>query len=71
MLTTIEGVYENGRVILTENPPLRKKTKVLITFMEEVEPDESLKKRPLGTMKGTIKMSKDFNESLDDLKDYM
>lgn len=71
MLTTIEGVYENGHVILTENPPLRKKAKVLITFMEEVEPDVSLKKRPLGTMKGTIKMSEDFNDSIDDLKDYM
>jgi hypothetical protein len=71
MLITIEGVYENGQVILTENPPLRKKAKVLITFMEEAEPDVSLKKRPLGTMKGTIKMSEDFNESIDDLKDYM
>ncbi|MBE9466425.1 antitoxin AF2212-like protein [Dyadobacter subterraneus] len=71
MLTTIEGVYENGKVILTEKPPLRKKAKVLITFMEEVEPDVSLNKRPLGTMKGTIKMSEDFNDSLDDLKDYM
>lgn len=71
MLTTIEGVYENGQVILTENPPLRKKAKVLITFMEEAEPNVSLKKRELGTMKGTIKMSEDFNESIDDLKDYM
>ena len=71
MLTTIEGVYENGQVILTENPPLRKKAKVLITFMDEAEPDVSFKKRPLGTMKGTIKMSEDFNESIDDLKDYM
>ena len=71
MLTTIEGFYENGQVILTENPPLRKKTKVLITFMEEVEPSISPKKRPLGTMKGTIKMSEDFNDAIDDLKDYM
>ncbi|WP_159475812.1 DUF2281 domain-containing protein [Dyadobacter sp. 3J3] len=71
MLTTIEGVYENGQVILTENAPLRKKTKVLITFMDEVEPNVILEKRPLGTMKGTITMSEDFNNSLDDLKDYM
>jgi len=70
MLTTIEGIYENGQVILTEKPPLRKKVKVLITFMEEVEPT-NLKKRPLGTMKGTITMSEDFNDAIDDLKDYM
>jgi len=71
MLTTIEGVYENGQVIFTENPPLTKKTKVLITFMEEVEPSTIFSTRQLGTMKGTIKMSEDFNDTLDDLKDYL
>jgi hypothetical protein len=70
MLKTIEGIYENGRIIFTETPPLKKKTKVLVTFMEENESPAS-KSRPLGTMKGSIKMSEDFNDPLDDLKDYM
>jgi hypothetical protein len=39
--------------------------------MEEVKPSTYQKKRPLGTMKGTIKMQEDFNDSIDDLKDYM
>lgn len=29
------------------------------------------KKRKFGSMKGQIKMSKDFDEPLDDFKDYM
>jgi hypothetical protein len=71
MLTTIEGIYENGQVILKEIPPLKKRAKVLITFIEESDRSISAKKRELGTMKGTIKMSDDFNDPIDDLKDYM
>lgn len=71
MITTIEGIYENGRIIFKETPPLKKKAKILITFIEETEPVVPLRKRPLGTMKGSIKMSDDFNDPIDDLKDYM
>ena len=71
MLTTIEGIYEDGQVTFKETPPLKKKVKVLVTFMEETDSSRLLKKRPLGTMKGTIKMSDDFNDPIDDLKDYM
>ncbi|SKC17936.1 DUF2281 domain-containing protein [Dyadobacter psychrophilus] len=71
MLTTIEGIYENGKVILKEIPPLKTRSKVLITFMDDPDQSGILKKRPLGTMKGTIRMSDDFNDPIDDLKDYM
>ncbi len=69
MLTTIEGIYENGQVIFNEIPPIQKKTKIFITFLGEIEKKPLLTKRPLGTMKGTIKMSANFNEPIDDLKD--
>lgn len=71
MLTTIEGIYENGHVVFNENPPNISKSKVLVTFMEDFSQKLSLKKRPFGTLKGTIKLSSDFNEPLDELKDYM
>jgi Protein of unknown function (DUF2281) len=71
MLTTIEGVYENGRVVFNEIPPFKKKAKVFITFLEDSEATTKLKKRPFGTLKGTITVPDDFNEPLDDLKDYM
>ena len=37
MLTTIEGTYNNGVVILNEQPPTTKTTKVFVTFTEEVK----------------------------------
>ena len=72
MLTTIEGIYDNGVVRFTENPTAHKRTKVLVTFLE----DESLitplaKKRKAGGLTGQIWMADDFNEPLDDLNDYM
>lgn len=38
MYTAINGVYENGQFVLSEKPPTNKKTKVVIMFMEEIEP---------------------------------
>jgi hypothetical protein len=35
MYTTINGVYDNGHIILEEAPPTKKRMKVLITFVEE------------------------------------
>ena len=71
MLTTIEGIYENGQVIFNETPPVHKKSKIFITFLEETESLSKLKKRPFGTLRGTIHVPEDFNEPLEDLKDYI
>jgi hypothetical protein len=35
MYTTINGIYDNGQIILSETPPTEKRMKVLITFVEE------------------------------------
>jgi len=35
MYTTINGIYENGRVILQESAPTEKSMKVLVVFVEE------------------------------------
>jgi hypothetical protein len=64
MFTTIEGTYENGQVFFNENQPIQSKSKVLITFIDEVSEKIKLKKRPFGTLKGTIELSADFNEPL-------
>ncbi|GAB3931763.1 DUF2281 domain-containing protein [Larkinella terrae] len=72
MLTSVTGIYENGRVILEEPPKSQKKQKVIVTFLDDNEAEEStLAERPFGTMKGSFKLSSDFNEPLDDLKEYM
>ncbi len=73
MQTQIKGIYNNGQVILDEQPTLSKPVKVVVTFLEEEEVVVK-KKKPLiaGFAKGTVTyMSPDFNEPLDELKDYM
>lgn len=69
MLTTIKGIYCNGQIVLDEMPPTKNKSKVVVTFLEEIKP--SFQKRRLGSLKGKIGIPDNFNEPLDDLKDYM
>ncbi|MCF2445410.1 DUF2281 domain-containing protein [Dyadobacter sp. CY345] len=71
MLTVIEGVYENGQIVLERKPKTSTKTKVMVIFEEVNEIEKTLQKRPFGIAKGTIQLSEDFNAPLDDLKDYM
>ena len=72
MLTTIKGIYDNGQIVLDEMPPIKNKSKVVVTVLEEIEsPASPIKKRPFGSLKGKIGISDNFNEPLDDLKDYM
>lgn len=71
MFTTIKGVYDQGKIILKEEPPVTSKTDVIITFLSD-EPDEGIKKlRIPGSLKGKVTIPDDFNEPLNDLKDYM
>ena len=69
MLTTIKGTYTDGQIVLEEIPPTKNNAKVVVTFLEEIE--FSSKKRQLGSLKGKIGIPDNFNEPLDDLKDYM
>lgn len=72
MLLTISGTYENGHISLEEMPQTNHKVKVFVTFMEEITMEVKPKQeRLLGSMKGSFKLSSDFNDPLDDLKDYM
>jgi len=70
MLTTIKGIYDNGQIVLEEMPPIKNKSKVVVTFLEEI-PSSPFQKRRLGSLRGKIGIPSDFNEPLDDLKDYM
>jgi hypothetical protein len=70
MLTTVKGTYENGRVVLDEIPPVKNKSKVVVTFLEDTRSTQPGKRR-LGSLKGKVGIPENFNEPLDDLKDYM
>jgi hypothetical protein len=72
MLTTVKGVYDNGKITLTEEPPIKeKKADVIVTFLPEQQSTSSNLKRVLGGLEGKISVPDDFNEPLEDLKDYM
>ena len=70
MLTTIKGYYENGRVVLKEEPLITKKTDVIVTFLTEEE-KQVKPKRVLGILQGQASIPENFNDPLDDLKEYM
>lgn len=71
MLTTIMGYYDNGHIVLVEQPPVHTKTEVIVTFLTEEKRPDKPKERKLGLLKGKIFVSDDFDEPLEDLKDYM
>ena len=71
MLTTIEATYENGQVVWEEQPPVRTKMKVLVTFMDEGEPVPTDNVVRFGSLKGKITISDDFNDPLDDMNEYV
>lgn len=71
-MITIEGVYENGQIVLNEKPKNLTKAKVVVVFEEDhAEKKYAPAKRPFGISKGAFTLSDDFDEPLDDLKDYM
>lgn len=70
MTKTYEGIFENGYVVFKEAPEIPKNSKVKVIF-EEKDVKKPAEKRKLGTMKGNFKISDDFDEPLEELKDYM
>lgn len=69
MLTTVKGIYENGKVTLVGTPPVQSRTEVTVTFPSQKFPPP--KKREAGILKGKFWMADDFDAPLDDMKDYM
>ncbi len=46
-MTTIRGVYENGKITLLEQPPVSHTKKVLITFIDEANEEEGIRNSSL------------------------
>jgi hypothetical protein len=73
MLQTIKGIFENGQIVFSENPPFKNHAEVIITaiesenFNKEVGPSAT---RILGGLNGKIIINHDFDEPMDELKDY-
>lgn len=63
MLTTIKGIYENGKIILTEDPPVKTKADVIVTFLAGEASESNTGTRKLGGLEGKIKTPDDFDET--------
>ena len=70
MLTTVKGYYDDGKIILQEEVAMQSKTEVIVTFLGSVD-EFSNKLRMPGGLEGKVTIPDDFNEPLEDLKDYM
>ncbi|MCP9766801.1 hypothetical protein EGI22_02700 [Lacihabitans sp. LS3-19] len=69
MTTTINGIYENGQIILNELPKNIKKAQVKVIFEEE-EVNENSGKRKMGIFRGQFEVSDDFDEPLTELEEF-
>ena len=76
-----EGYFENGRLYITEETPhINGRRRVIITILDEpvrkntTDKATSIKKprsESRGVFKGKIRMSDDFDEPLEEMKEYM
>lgn len=57
MLTTLEGIFENGLITLNEQPSVKHRVKVFVTFMDESldKPETVVNDRPSLKLRGAWK----------------
>lgn len=70
MSVTIKAYYENGEVKLTEPAPTEENVPVTVIFPE---PERLLKKNEIrfGSLTGKISVPNNFDDEIEDLKEYM
>ncbi|RZM21528.1 MAG: hypothetical protein EOO88_32835, partial [Pedobacter sp.] len=77
MYTALKGIYENGVLKLLEPAPNVSRSEVLVTFLSEPKFKSETDRQPGGLLrlrklKGKkLSIPDDFNEPIDDFKDYM
>ncbi len=73
MTRTLEAVYEDGVFKPLEDPGLKDHQRVVIEIKDkpwERQPERP-KQRTFGSAKGLIKIAEDFDEPLEDFREYM
>jgi len=70
MFTAIRGYYEKGNIVLKEKPPIDTKTEVIVTFITEDNAPKTQPRRKPGGLSGKVTIPDNFNEPLEDMRDY-
>jgi len=66
-MIAVSGIYENGTIKILEPVPFNKKVKVIITFLEKIEPENnSVTSDLFNDLIGAIDCRKDGSEKHDD-----
>ncbi|RCX18915.1 hypothetical protein DFR58_104186 [Anaerobacterium chartisolvens] len=66
MKQAVEGIYDEGKVILNEQVPIKGKSKVLVVFLEDYQGKSDRKKRLMETF-GTWDDNKSADDTIDDI----
>lgn len=71
MALTINGIFENGKIILEELHPTNKKVQVKIIF-PDLKESTPLNKNEIkfGSLKGKVRVPENFDEEMDELSEY-
>ncbi len=65
-------LYDSRRIDIPNNIQIKPNQNIRVMVLIEDQPKEEIKKkRQLGILKGKISIPDDFDEPLDDLKEYM
>jgi predicted DNA-binding antitoxin AbrB/MazE fold protein len=78
-MQTVNAIYDGTTFKPMQPIPVKEEYKVIITFIEPVSKEKvsasKTAKLPrstsIGFLKGKVKMSADFDEPLDEMKEYM
>ena len=62
MLFAIEAYYDNGEIVLKEQPPVNTKTRVLVTFLPAESESLKSSEMKLGLLEDKISISDGFDE---------
>ena len=69
MLTAVEGIYENGQIILKEKPAIKQRVKVFVMFTDEkAEETKEAATRPSARLRGAWKNAN--AEDKEEIKGY-
>ena len=76
-MTAIKAIYNGADFMPLQPIPVSEQYKVVITFLEPLEEntEREVKKRPrsevIGLLSGKVWMADDFNEPIEEFKEYM
>ena len=71
-MTTVKGIYENGRIKLSEKVSFKTSKNVLITFLEEEKPNEDEHLRSFSLTHPDIFLKEYLKDECEDLyQDYV